>query len=65
LRSKTSIRTSPKKAFVDPSIGIAALGSAQTDYGIERLRKMRDLIKAKNVDAGRVVIKEPDFYKVF
>jgi predicted AAA+ superfamily ATPase len=25
LRSKTSIRTSPKKSFVDPSIGIAAL----------------------------------------
>jgi predicted AAA+ superfamily ATPase len=25
LRSKTSIRTSPKKSFVDPSIGVAAL----------------------------------------
>ena len=31
------------------------LGAAQTDYGIERLRKMRDLVKAKNADAGRVL----------
>ncbi|MCL2366575.1 MAG: DUF4143 domain-containing protein [Oscillospiraceae bacterium] len=130
LRSKTSIRTSPKKAFVDPSIGIAALGispgelaldpetfglffenlvnrdlsvyagkiggtvrhyrdrselecdhvihfengkyglvetklgSKQTDYGIERLREMRDLIKTKNATANRTIIKEPDFYMV-
>jgi len=130
LRSRTSIRTSPKKAFVDPSIGISALGispkelaldpetfglffenlvnrdlsvyagkiggtvrhyrdrmglecdhvihfengkyglvetklgSAQTEYGIERLRKMRDLIKARNAGADRVMIKEPDFYMV-
>ena len=130
LRSKTSIRTSPKKAFVDPSIGIAALGvspdelamdpetfglffenlvnrdlsvyagkiggtvrhyrdraglecdhvihfengkygiietklgSTQTDLGIERLREMRDLIRKKNAEAKRIVIKEPDFYMV-
>ena len=31
------------------------LGAAQTDYGIERLRKMRNLVKAKNADAGRVL----------
>ena len=130
LRSKTSIRTSPKKTFVDPSIGTAALGispeelaldpetfglffenlvnrdlsvyagkiggtlrhyrdrmglecdhvihfangkyglietklgSKQTDYGIRRLRKMRDLIKTKNADADRIIIKEPDFYMI-
>ena len=130
LRSKTSIRTSPKKAFVDPSIGIAAmgvspkelaldpetfglffenlvnrdlsvyagkiggtvrhyrdrmglecdhvihfdngkyglietkLGSTQTDYGIAKLREMRDLIRNKNAEANRIIVKEPNFYMV-
>ena len=130
LRSKTSIRTSPKKAFVDPSIGIATLGISpeelaldpetfglffenlvnrdlsvyagkiggtvrhyrdrmglecdhvihfengkygiietklgptQTDNGIAKLREMRDLIKKKNAEEKRIVIKEPDFYMV-
>ncbi len=130
LRSKTSIRTSPKKTFVDPSIGIASLGispeelmydpetfglffenlvnrdltvysnkingtvrhyrdrmglecdhvihfengkygiietklgSSRTDYGISKLREMRELIKAKNAAEKKVVVKEPDFYMV-
>jgi hypothetical protein len=130
LRSKTSIRTSPKKAFTDPSLGIAALGispkelvldpetfglffenlvnrdlsvyagkiggtvrhyrdrmglecdhvihfengkyglietklgSAQTDSGIDKLREMRDLIRSKNAQANRTIVKEPDFYMV-
>jgi predicted AAA+ superfamily ATPase len=130
LRSKTSIRTSPKKAFVDPSLGIAALGispkelaldpetfglffenlvnrdlsvyagkiggtvrhyrdrmglecdhvihfengkyglietklgSAQTDSGIDKLRDMRDLIRNKNAEANRIIVKEPNFYMV-
>jgi hypothetical protein len=130
LRSKTSIRTSPKKAFVDPSLGIAALGvspkelaldpetfglffenlvnrdlnvyagkiggtvrhyrdrmglecdhvihfengkyglietklgSTQTDSGIGKLREMRNLIKNKNAEANRIIVKEPDFYMV-
>jgi len=130
LRSKTSIRTSPKKSFVDPSIGVAALGispkqlaldpqtfglffenlvqrdlsvyankiggvvrhyrdrsglecdhvihfnngkyglvqtklgSGQTEHGIQRLREMRELIRAKNAKTGRVAVTEPDFYMV-
>lgn len=130
LRSKTSIRTSPKKSFVDPSIGIAALdispkqlaldpntfgfffenlvnrdlsvyagktgghvrhyrdrsglecdhvihfnngkyglvqtklGSEQTEHGIQKLRKLRDLIHERNQSAGKTVVREPDFYMV-
>ena len=130
LRSKTSIRTSAKKSFVDPSIGTAAmdispkqlaldpntfgfffenlvnrdlsvyasrlggylrhyrdrsglecdhvihlkngkygliqtkLGSGQTEHGVEKLRKLRDLIKEKNRTAERTIVTEPDFYMV-
>jgi len=130
LRSKTSIRTSPKKSFVDPSIGTAALnisprqlaldpetfglffenlvqrdlsvysdkiggyvrhyrdrlglecdhvihfnngkygliqtklGSTQTEHGVEKLRKLRDLIKYQNRKSGRTIVVEPDFYMV-
>lgn len=31
IRSKTAIRTSPKKSFVDPSLAVAALGAAPND----------------------------------
>jgi len=33
------------------------LGSAQTDYGIDKLREMRDLIRNKNAEANRIIIK--------
>jgi predicted AAA+ superfamily ATPase len=130
LRSKTSIRTSPKKSFVDPSIGIAALdvspkqlaldpetfglffenlvnrdlsvyanrigghvrhyrdrsglecdhvihfnngkyglvqtklGSGQTEQGTQKLRELRDLIRARNAESGKVMVTEPSFYMV-
>ncbi|MDR1734308.1 MAG: DUF4143 domain-containing protein [Oscillospiraceae bacterium] len=35
LRSKTSIRTSPKKSFIDPSIGIAALDIAPKQLALD------------------------------
>jgi predicted AAA+ superfamily ATPase len=130
LRSKTSIRTSPKKSFSDPSIGTAALnispeqmtldpetfglffenlvqrdlsvyvgkiggyvrhyrdrlglecdhvlhfndgkfglvqtklGSGQTEHGVEKLRKLRSLIRDKNQKSARTLVAEPDFYMV-
>lgn len=35
IRSKTSIRTSPKKSFVDPSIAVAALGCSQKELMLD------------------------------
>ena len=35
IRSKTAIRTSPKKAFVDPSLAVAALGCSKKELMLD------------------------------
>lgn len=35
IRSKTAIRTSPKKSFVDPSLAVAALGCSQKELMLD------------------------------
>lgn len=35
IRSKTAIRTSPKKSFVDPSLAVAALGCSTSELMLD------------------------------